>query len=153
MSKPCSDKSKNKSNPQYVCNPKTGKWTLLPQFKALKTGCSPKSKFVNDPRYECGPKGRYVLRKGFKSTALPGAPKAPHNGYMIWMNENRPAIKAELLSQGLPAKVTDVARAGGAKWKALGAAGQAPYKAQFTSAQAAFKPAMEAFKASHGGKS
>lgn len=157
MSKPCSDKSKNKSNPQYACNPVTGKWTLKPEFKVAKVGCSPKSKFINDPRYECGPKGRYVLKKGFKSSALPGAPKAPHNGYMIFMNENRPAIKAELMAQGnmgpkgTGPSVTDVARAGGLKWKALGPSGQAPYKAQFISAQAAFKPAMAAFKASHGG--
>lgn len=42
-------------------------------------------------------------------------PKRPLSGYMIWLNENREAIKAE--NPG--AKVTEVAKRGGELWRAL----------------------------------
>lgn len=159
MSKPCSPKSKFVNNAQYECNPKTGKYSKKAEFKAAQVGCSPKSKFINDPRYECGPNGRYLLKKGYKSKPLPGAPKAPLNGYMLWMIENRPNIKAALMAQGNMGpkgngpSVTDVAKAGGAQWKALGAAGQAPWNNKFKAVQATYKPMLDAFKAQNNGKS
>lgn len=42
-------------------------------------------------------------------------PKRPLSGYMIWLNENREAIKAE--NPGI--KVTEVAKRGGELWRGL----------------------------------
>lgn len=43
-------------------------------------------------------------------------PKRPLSAYMLWLNENREAIKKE--SPGI--KVTEIAKRGGELWRGLG---------------------------------
>jgi len=57
-----------------------------------------------------------VARKKKKKTKLPGQPKKPMTAYFLWLNEEgREAIKEE--NPG--ASVTEIAKAGGVKWKTL----------------------------------
>jgi len=57
----------------------------------------------------------------------PNAPKRPMSAYLIFTQENRPAIKAELEKNGEKIKVTDVLKALGAKWKTLTPQDKVPY--------------------------
>lgn len=147
----CSEKSKYKNNPQYECGP-NGRYRLKAEFKQAKVGCSDKSKYVNDERYECGPGGKYVLKKGYKSVPLPGAPKKPTNAYMLWMKANRAQLKQALIDAGLPAGVTDVAKAGGAAWKSVAADVKQSYLDQANESKTTYSSASAEFKAANNGK-
>ena len=49
---------------------------------------------------------------------------------MIWLGENRAAIKDELLTTNPDAKVTDVTKRAGALWKELADSEKAPFQTQ-----------------------
>ena len=61
----------------------------------------------------------------------PDRPKrlAP-SAYMIWLAENRAAIKDELITTNPDAKVTDVTKQAGAWWKELADSEKAPFQTQ-----------------------
>merc|ERR1711865_1366323 len=95
-------------------------------------------------------KGAMALRsekrkaKDGKKKKDPNAPKKPAGGgYGCYVAENRAKIVASL-----PAghKITDVAKAGGAQWKALSDAAKKPFEAMYQKKAEVYKAAMEEYK-------
>merc|ERR1712151_334759 len=77
----------------------------------------------------------------------PNAPKRPAGGaYGVFMNENRQKIVNSLPKDH---KMTDVAKAAGAQWKAMSDAAKKPYEDKFKKKQAEFTKAMEEYKKAH----
>jgi len=74
-------------------------------------------------------------------------PKRPMSAYMLWMNDNRNAIKKKL---GDTAKIGDIAKEAGAQWKKLTAAKKKPFEKKAVEAKAAYEKALEKFKANGG---
>lgn len=76
-----------------------------------------------------------------------GAPTRPPSSYMLWMIENRDAIKKSL---DPAAKVTEVAKAAGEKWAALAAKVKAPYEEKAAKLKEEFEETKKKFIASGG---
>ena len=70
----------------------------------------------------------------------PNKPKRPLSAYFLWMQENRETLKKEGMS------VTEVAKAGGAAWKAL------TDKSEWEKKAAAAKAKYEKDMAAYNGK-
>jgi len=95
-------------------------------------------------------KGASALRsekrkaKDGKKKKDPNAPKRPAGGgYAIFLAENR-----ESITKSLPAghKMTDVAKAGGAKWKSLSEAQKKPYIEKYDKKTVVYKAALAEYK-------
>lgn len=87
-------------------------------------------------------------KRGKKANKDPNAPKKPVGGaYGVYLAENREEIK-----KGLPAghKITDVARVGGARWKALPEAERKVYQEKFLAKNNEYTSALAEYKASGG---
>ena len=71
-------------------------------------------------------------RKPRKNKKLvdPNRPKRAPSAYMIWLAENRAAIKDELLTTNPDTKVTDVTKRAGALWKELADSEKTPFQTQ-----------------------
>lgn len=74
----------------------------------------------------------------------PNAPSRPSTAYFLWFNENRADIKASL---GGSSSVTEVAKAGGERWKTLGADEKAKYTAQAEKLKLRYEEEMKVYKA------
>ena len=61
-----------------------------------------------------------------KKAKAPKAKRTP-NAYMLFLNENRQAIKDEIIAAGGEAKVAAVAKAAGAKWKEMSTEDKEPF--------------------------
>ena len=61
-----------------------------------------------------------------KKAKAPKAKRTP-NAYMLFLNENRQAIKDEIIATGGEAKVAAVAKAAGAKWKEMSTEDKEPF--------------------------
>ena len=61
-----------------------------------------------------------------KKAKAPKAKRTP-NAYMLFLNENRQAIKDEIIAAGGEAKVAAVAKAAGAKWKQMSTEDKEPF--------------------------
>ena len=61
-----------------------------------------------------------------KKAKAPKAKRTP-NAYMLFLNENRQAIKDEIITAGGDAKVSAVAKAAGAKWKQMSTEDKEPF--------------------------
>ena len=90
-----------------------------------------------------------VKRRKNKKDKDPNAPKRAASAYMLWLNENRAAIKDELLTTNPDAKITDVTRRAGELWKELGDEQKAPFQAKSDELRAAYHEAMKAYKPDH----
>ena len=90
-----------------------------------------------------------VKRRKNKKDKDPNAPKRASSAYMIWLNENRPAIKDELLITNPGAGVTDVTKRAGELWKELSDEEKAPFQAKSDELRAAYHEAMKAYKPDH----
>jgi len=98
-------------------------------------------------------KGAAALRtekrkeKAGKKAKDPNMPKKPAGGaYGVFLAENRAAITKSLPPDH---KITDVAKAAGAQFKALSDAAKKPYQERFIQKQIEYKKAMDEYKASH----
>ena len=76
-------------------------------------------------------------------------PKRPMSGYMLYLSENRAAIKTELLKDNEKVTVGDVAKVGGAQWKALGDAEKAKFTEQSDTLKKEYDAAMETWRTEH----
>jgi len=74
----------------------------------------------------------------------PNAPKKPLNAYLLWLGDNRAKI-AKKLPDGH--KVSDVARAGGEKWKKAAAGTKKKYESRARSMREEYNKELEAYKA------
>ena len=90
-----------------------------------------------------------VKRRKNKKEKDPNAPKRAASAYMLWLNENRAAIKDELLTTNPDAKITDVTKRAGELWKELGDEQKAPFQAQSDELRTAYHEAMKAYKPDH----
>ena len=90
-----------------------------------------------------------VKRRKNKKDKDPNAPKRAASAYMLWLNENRAAIKDELLTTNPDAKITDVTRRAGELWKELGDEQKAPFQAKSDELRTAYHEAMKAYKPDH----
>ena len=92
--------------------------------KATDSSTGPKSPArVAEPAAEKPKKAKKQKQKRGENQ-----PKRPMSAYMLFLNENRESIKAALLENSEKVSVGDIAKAGGAQWKAL----QDTDKAKFT---------------------
>ncbi|EOD41706.1 hypothetical protein EMIHUDRAFT_49282, partial [Emiliania huxleyi CCMP1516] len=71
------------------------------------------------------------------------APKRGMSAYMLWMNANRPRLKEEHPD----AKVTDIGRIAGAKWKEMDAEAKAPWDARAKADKQRYEAEMKALEA------
>merc|ERR1712187_920041 len=87
-------------------------------------------------------------RKGDKKPKKDkNAPKKPSGGgYGVYLAEHRAEIVKSLPAGSNP--ITDVAKAAGARWKALTDAQKKPYESKFVSKMKEYTAAMEEYKAS-----
>jgi len=77
----------------------------------------------------------------------PNMPKKPVAGaYGVFLAENRAAIEKSLPTDH---KITDVAKAAGAQFKALSDAAKKPYQDKFLQKQEEYKKAVDEYKAAH----
>jgi len=74
----------------------------------------------------------------------PNAPKRPPNAYLLWLGDNRAKI-AKALPEGH--KVSDVAKAGGEKWKRVTAVTKKKYEKRANSMKEESNEELEAYKA------
>ena len=74
----------------------------------------------------------------------PKAPKAKRtpNAYMLFLNKNRPHIKAGLVEAGVEAKVSAVAKAAGAQWRQMSTEEKQPYIEEANKLKAEAKAAV-----------
>ena len=79
----------------------------------------------------------------------PDAPKRPASAYMLWLNENRAAIKDELLSTNPDAKITDVTKRAGEIWKTLTEDEKASFQTASEELRAKYHDAMKVYKPNH----
>ena len=79
----------------------------------------------------------------------PDAPKRPASAYMLWLNDNRAAIKDELLTTNPDAKITDVTKRAGELWKSLSDDEKAPFQTASEELRAKYHEAMKAYKPNH----
>ena len=79
----------------------------------------------------------------------PDAPKRPASAYMLWLNENRAAIKDELLSTNPDAKITDVTKRAGEIWKTLTEDEKASFQTASEELRAKYHEAMKVYKPNH----
>jgi len=108
MSVACPQKSKFSNDPDYICNPTTGKWVkktgptgqlilagkikpkTTEQIKEMQMkmnlpkNCPPESKFANKPGYVCNPKtGKWIKKAGPTSYKISEQMKSPHDYELI----------------------------------------------------------------------
>ena len=76
-------------------------------------------------------------------------PKRPMSAYMLYLNENRAAIKAKLLEDNEKVSVGDIAKVGGAQWKALGDAEKAEFTEKSENLKTEYAKAMETWRTEH----
>ena len=76
-------------------------------------------------------------------------PKRPMSGYMLFLNENRAAIKTTLLEDNEKVSVGDIAKVGGAQWKALGDEDKAKFTEQSEKLKTEYAAAMETWRTEH----
>ena len=87
-------------------------------------------------------------QKRAKKVRDPLRPKAPMNGYMRWLSENRDSIKTELSALGECSLAKSVLKAAGGKWRELSEEEKAPHVSAYTSAKAEYTKAMLLYKPS-----
>ena len=129
------------------------KWKLLPEtekskyqkkYEEVKAEYEQKMKEFLEAGGEKAARKVKDVKDGKRKAKDPDAPKKPAGGaYGIYLAENRPSIVASLPKGH---KITDVAKAAGAKWKALSEAEKKPYEAKFQKKMADYKVAMEEYK-------
>ena len=76
-------------------------------------------------------------------------PKRPMSGYMLFLNENRAAIKAKLLETSEKVTVGDIAKAGGLQWKALEDTAKAVFTEKSDALKEEYATAMETWRTEH----
>lgn len=86
--------------------------------------------------------GTVAKTKASKKAADPDKPKPPSTAYMLWINENRPALIAELGSSKPP----EVSKFAGARWKKMSDAEKAPYQAKVDARKKEYAVEMEEYK-------
>jgi len=74
----------------------------------------------------------------------PNAPKRPLNAYLLWLGDNRAKI-GKALPEGH--KVSDVAKAGGEKWKKATAATKKKYEDRAQSMREEYSKELQAYRA------
>lgn len=86
--------------------------------------------------------------KGGKAKKDNNAPKKPSGGgYGQYLSQHRADIVKSLPAGSNP--ISDVAKAAGARWKALSESEKKPYEEKFVEKMKEFRTAMEAYKASN----
>ena len=129
------------------------KWKVLPEaekskyqkkYEEVKAEYEEKMKAFLDAGGEKAARKVKEAKDGKRKKAKdPDAPKKPAGGaYGIYLAEHRPSIVASLPKGH---KITDVAKAAGAKWKALSEEEKKPYEAKFQKKMAEYKEAMEEY--------
>jgi len=83
-------------------------------------------------------------KKPAKAKRDPNAPKKPATAYFLWLSDNRAEIAASLPAGS---KVTDVAKAAGARWKEVAAAERERYEEKYADAKAEYKRLLEGYQA------
>jgi hypothetical protein len=79
----------------------------------------------------------------------PNAPKRPASAYMLWLNDNRAAIKAVLITTNPDAKITDVTKRAGELWKLLTDDEKSPFQTASELLRAKYHDAMKIYKPNH----
>jgi len=78
--------------------------------------------------------------------SLQEQPRKPPSSYMLWINENRDSIAAEIGAAHAPL----VSKAAGERWRSLSEADRAPFDQQAAAAKADYNQAVAAFIAQGG---
>jgi len=81
-------------------------------------------------------------KRARKANKDPNKPKKPQTAYWLWLGENRAAIQKEV-GKG---SVTEVAKKGGEKWKALSDAARAPFEKKAAELKKKYEKEMEEYK-------
>ena len=91
--------------------------------------------------------GKKMKKRGKKMKDANVPKKPAGGGYGQYLAENREEIKKTLPQDH---KITDVAKAAGAKWKSLSAKKKKPYEDKYHKKMAEYKVAFEEYKKNHG---
>merc|ERR1711920_344808 len=81
-------------------------------------------------------------KRARKANKDPNKPKKPQSAYWLWLGENRAAIQKEV-GKG---SVTEVAKRGGEKWKALSDVAKAPFEKKAAELKKKYDKEMEEYK-------
>ena len=104
----------------------------------------------SDSNSEAGSKPTRKQRKTKnKQSRGENQPKRPMSAYMLFLNENRAAIKTELLKDSEKVSVGDIAKVGGAQWKALGEPERVKFTEQAEQLKSEYAKAMETWRTEH----
>jgi len=79
----------------------------------------------------------------------PYAPKRPASAYLLWLNQNRAAIKDELLTTNPDAKITDVSKRAGELWKQMNDDDKTTFITASEELRAKYHDAMKLYKPEH----
>ena len=115
---------------------------------AAEAGSKSPTPSDSDNNSDSGTKATRKPRKN-KQKRGENQPKRPMSGYMLFLNENRAAIKATLLEDNEKVSVGDIAKVGGAQWKALGDEDKAKFTEQSEKLKTEYAAAMETWRTEH----
>merc|ERR1712066_1058023 len=85
-------------------------------------------------------------KRARKDNKDPNKPKKPQSAYWLWLGENRAALTKEVGKND----ITQVAKLGGARWKALSDKAKAPFEQKAAELKASYGKAMEEYKKTLG---
>jgi len=114
-----------------------------PPRKQTKQPAQKPSKSSASTAKVAAPKGAKDGGKKKRAKKDKNEPKRGQSAYFLWLNANRQAIKAEHPE----AKVTEIAKLGGARWKEMNAAARAPWEEKAKADKARYEREMAAYKA------
>eukprot|EP00037_Helgoeca_nana_P032754 m.415262 g.415262 ORF g.415262 m.415262 type:complete len:213 (-) comp29576_c0_seq1:178-816(-) len=77
-----------------------------------------------------------------KKTRDPNLPKRPPSGFMIWLNAERPTLKAN--NPGV--KVSEIAKVAGEMWRGMSEVDKQPWNDAYAAAKVPYNEAMEEYK-------
>merc|ERR1711994_1002037 len=81
-----------------------------------------------------------------RKAAKADQPKKPQTAYFLWLNENRAALAKEA-----PGGVSEVAKLGGERWKALKPSDKAKFEKLAAEKKAVYDQAMKEYKEKNAG--
>lgn len=114
-------KAKEKVEAQET--PSKGKISILTMLEQINTQLKEMTKQIRDLNDSMG---KLMTAKKIKKVKDPNAPKHPRNAYMIYCNEHRKRVSAEMKG----ASTTKVVSQMSAEWKKLTDADKAKYNAE-----------------------
>lgn len=102
----------------------------------------------SDSNSDTGTKSTRKPRKN-KQKRGENQPKRPMSAYMLYLNENRAAIKAKLLEDNEKVSVGEIARAAGLQWKALDDTAKDVFIEKSITLKEEYAAAMETWRTEH----